>query len=155
VLVAAAREMSFRSDELKTKKEENGTRLERIHLLLTSASPAPSAAWPRAARSPMAWIWPSGWAIAGNVCTPTTWPQQARKLQRDWGLGVRCSTAARSRRCGWFLPSVAKGSDQAPRLIVAKYQGAGRGRFANPIGWSERASRSIRRHLAQTGRRHG
>jgi len=33
---------------------------------------------------------------------------------------------------GAFL-SVAKGSDQPPRLIVAKYQGASRGRFTDPI----------------------
>jgi len=57
-----------------------------------------------------------------------------RKLQRDWGLGVQVLDRRQieALRMGSFL-SVAKGSDQAPRLIVAKYQGAGRGRFANPI----------------------
>ncbi len=72
--------------------------------------------------------------LPANVCTPDYLAQQARKLQRDWGLGVQVLDRRQieALRMGSFL-SVAKGSDQAPRLIVAKYQGAGRGRFANPI----------------------
>jgi leucyl aminopeptidase len=134
-LVAAAREVSFRSDELKTKKEENGIRLERIHLLLDKREPGAERglAEGRAIANGVDLAKRLG-NLPANVCTPDYLAQQARKLQRDWGLGVQVLDRRQieALRMGSFL-SVAKGSDQAPRLIVAKYQGAGRGRFANPI----------------------
>jgi leucyl aminopeptidase len=134
-LVVAAREIPFRSDELKSKKEENTSRLARVHLLLDQRDAAvdKGLAEGRAIANGMDLAKRLG-NLPANVCTPDYLGQQARKLQRDWGIGVQVLARGQieALKMGSFL-SVAKGSDQPPRLIVAKYQGAGRGRFTDPI----------------------
>jgi len=134
-LVSAAREVAFRSDELKSKREDDGTRLERVHLLLDKrdASAERGLAEGRAIANGAELAKRLG-NLPANVCTPDYLAQQARRLQRDWGIAVQVLDRRQieALRMNAFL-SVAKGSDQPPRLIVAKYQGAGRGRFVNPI----------------------
>jgi leucyl aminopeptidase len=134
-LVVAAREVPFRSDELKSKKEDNATRLARIHLLLDKRDAAvdKGLAEGRAIANGADLAKRLG-NLPANICTPDYLGQQARKLQRDWGIGVQVLDRRQieALRMGAFL-SVAKGSDQPPRLIVAKYQGASRGRFTDPI----------------------
>jgi leucyl aminopeptidase len=134
-LVVAAREVPFRSDELKSKKDENVSRVARIHLLLDQrdATFEKGLAEGRAIANGVDLAKRLG-NLPANVCTPEFLAQQARKLQRDWGIGVQVLARGQieALKMGSFL-SVAKGSDQAPRLIVAKYQGAGRGRFNDPI----------------------
>ena len=135
MLVVSAREVPFRADELKSKKDDAPTRLARLHLLLDKRDAAidKGLAEGRAIANGVDLAKRLG-NLPANICTPEFLAQQARKLQRDWGIGVQ--VLARSQiealKMGSFL-SVAKGSDQPPRLIVAKYQGAGRGRFADPI----------------------
>jgi leucyl aminopeptidase len=134
-LVVAAREVPFRSDELKSKKDDNASRLARVHLLLDQrdATVEKGLAEGRAIANGVDLAKRLG-NLPANVCTPEFLAQQARKLQRDWGIGVQVLARGQieALKMGSFL-SVAKGSDQPPRLIVAKYQGAGRGRFNDPI----------------------
>jgi leucyl aminopeptidase len=133
-LAVAAREVPFRSDELKSKKDDNVSRLARVHLLLDQRDAAveKGLAEGRAIANGVDLAKRLG-NLPANVCTPEFLAQQARKLQRDWGIGVQVLARGQieALKMGSFL-SVAKGSDQPPRLIVAKYQGAGRG-FSNPI----------------------
>ncbi len=134
-LVAAARELPFRSDELKTRKDEASTRLARLVLLMNKRDPAVERglAEGRAIANGVDLAKRLG-NLPGNICTPEYLGQQARRLQREWGIAVQVLDRRQIEALGMgsFL-SVAKGSDQAPRLIVAKYQGAGRGRFAEPV----------------------
>jgi leucyl aminopeptidase len=134
-LVVAAREVPFRSDELKSRKDDNASRLARVHLLLDQRDAAvdKGLAEGRAIANGMDLAKRLG-NLPGNICTPEYLGQQARKLQRDWGIGVQVLARGQieALKMGSFL-SVAQGSDQPPRLIVAKYQGAGRGRFTDPI----------------------
>jgi leucyl aminopeptidase len=89
VLAIAAREAIFRSDELKSKREPDGNGLDAVALLIGQKS----AAADRGLRH--------GTAIANgmeltkrlgnlppNVCTPAFLGDEARKLARDWKLGV-------------------------------------------------------------------
>ena len=135
MLVVAAREVPFRSDELKTKKDDNPSRMARLHLLLDQrdASVDRGLSEGRAIANGVDLAKRLG-NLPANVCTPDFLAQQARKLQKDWGIQVQVLSRGQieALKMGSFL-SVAKGSEQPPRLIVAKYQGTNRGRFANPI----------------------
>lgn len=128
LLVIAARETAFRSDELKSKKDDTGKLPKTVVLLLSR----------REARAERGLA--EGTAIAngmeltkrlgnlpGNICTPTYLADQARKLGRDWKLGVEVHDrrAIERLKMGSFL-SVAQGSVQEPRLIVFKYNGGGK-----------------------------
>ena len=134
-LVTAAREVPFRSDELKSKKDENVSRLARIHLLLDKRDPGFEAGLVegRAIANGVDLAKRLG-NLPANICTPDFLAQQARKLQRDWGIRVQVLDRRQieALKMGSFL-SVAKGSEQPPRLIVARYQGAGRSGFTDPI----------------------
>ena len=63
----------------------------------------------------------------GNHCTPTYLAEQARKLGKDHDLKVEVLDRkdCEKRGMGSFL-SVAQGSDEPPRFIVARWQGAGK-----------------------------
>jgi leucyl aminopeptidase len=134
-LATTAREVPFRSDEMKSRKDDAPSRLARVHLLLNKRDPGAERglAEGRAIANGVDLAKRLG-NLPANVCTPEFLAQQARKLQRDWGVRVQVLDRRQIEALGMgsFL-SVAKGSDQAPRLIVARYSGAGRGGFANPI----------------------
>jgi len=63
----------------------------------------------------------------GNHCTPTYLAEQARKLGKAHGLKVEVLDRKDCEKLGMgsFL-SVAQGSDEPPRFIVARWQGAGK-----------------------------
>ena len=60
-----------------------------------------------------------------NHCTPTDLAEQAKKLGKDYGLKVEVldRKACEKLGMGSFL-AVAQGSDEPPRFIVARYDGA-------------------------------
>ncbi|MBE9609116.1 leucyl aminopeptidase [Chitinilyticum piscinae] len=64
----------------------------------------------------------------GNLCTPTILADRARELAREFGLG--CDVLERHELeqlgMGSFL-AVAKGSSEAPKLIVLQYKGGKKG----------------------------
>ncbi len=64
----------------------------------------------------------------GNHCTPSHLAEQARKLAKDHGLKVEVldRKACEKLGMGSFL-AVAQGSEEPPRFIVARWQGAGKG----------------------------
>jgi len=137
-LVAAARATAFRSDELKSKAtrgEAPSLRRQRITLV----SPKRDAALEQGLREGVAIA--NGVDLAkrlgnlpGNVCTPEFLGAEARKLAREWRLKVQVMDRRQIEALGMgsFL-SVTNGSVQPPRLIVLRYEGAGRGGFADPI----------------------
>jgi leucyl aminopeptidase len=63
----------------------------------------------------------------GNHCTPTHLAQQARRMAKDLGLEVEVLDRKDAEKLGMgaFL-AVAQGSDEPPRFIVARWQGAGK-----------------------------
>jgi leucyl aminopeptidase len=65
--------------------------------------------------------------LPGNHCTPTWLGQTAKKLGKEHGLKVEVLERKQIEKLGMgsFL-SVAQGSDEPPRFIVARYDGAAR-----------------------------
>ena len=136
LLVSAARETVFRSDELKSKKEDSAIAVTQVTLLLarTDATAQRGLTEGEALANGMALTKRLG-NLPGNVCTPTYLADQAQQLARQWKLGVEIHDrrAIEKLKMGSFL-SVAKGSAQEPRLIVLKYNGGAKsGKAAAPI----------------------
>ncbi|MGE5338492.1 MAG: leucyl aminopeptidase [Gemmatimonadota bacterium] len=122
----AARETVFRTDELKSRKEENGPRVARVQLLLD----ARDAHADRGLKEGVAIA--NGAALTkrlgnlpANVCTPSYLGEQAVQLGKEWKLGVEVldRKEIEKLKMGAFL-SVTRGSAEPPRLIVIRYQGA-------------------------------
>ena len=126
MLAVAARETAFRTDELKSKKDDIGTRLTQVALLLTTrdAQAERGLAQGVALANGMELTKRLG-NLPGNVCTPTFLGEQAKKLGKEFGLSVEVNDRKAIEKLGMgsFL-SVTNGSAQPPRLIVMKYQGA-------------------------------
>ncbi|MEO7116915.1 MAG: leucyl aminopeptidase [Caldimonas sp.] len=63
----------------------------------------------------------------GNMCTPTWLGQQAKKIGKQFDLDVEVMDRKAIEKLGMgsFL-AVAQGSDEPPRFIVARYDGAGK-----------------------------
>lgn len=159
-LAIAARETSFRTDELKSKRDPDTNGAATVGVLLK----ARNAGVERALRN--------GSAIANgmeltkrlgnlppNVCTPTFLADEARKLAKKWKLDIEVleTKQLEALKMGSFL-SVAKGSAQPPRLIVLKYRGAAKGAPVVLVGKGitfDSGGISIDRpHRPKTGRRY-
>ena len=126
LLAIAAREVVFRTDELKSKKDENGPATNRVSLLLA----AKDAKADRGLNDGSAIA--NGMALTkrlgnlpANVCTPGYLGEQARALAKEWKLGVDVidRDGIEKLKMGSFL-SVTRGSHEPPQLIVIKYHGA-------------------------------
>jgi len=139
-LVAAARAARFRSDELKSRpaREASGAN-EGRRLRITWLAPKRDPQIERALREGVAIANGAEFAkrlgnLPGNVCTPEYLGNQARKLAREWNLGIQVLDRRQIAALGMgsFL-SVTNGSVQAPRLIVLRYRGARGSGFADPL----------------------
>jgi leucyl aminopeptidase len=134
-LAIAAREAVFRADELKRDKDNDVGGPERVVLALEKSDSGVERGLVEgtAVANGMALTKRLG-NLPGNVCTPKFLADQARKLGRDHKLGVDILERRDIEKLGMgsFL-SVARGSDEPPRLIVMKYHGAGKGKAAAPI----------------------
>jgi len=131
-LVIAAREIGFRSDELKSKRENNQTVPAQVALLLDKRPADEQRAAETGLREGTAIA--NGMALAkrlgnlpANVCTPSFLGDQARKLAKEFKLGIDVLDVKQIEKLGMgsFL-SVGRGSYEPARLIVLKYQGAGK-----------------------------
>ena len=128
LLVATARECAFRSDELKSKKDEVNGKLKDVTLLLSRRDAGADRGISEgvALANGMDLTKRLG-NLPGNICTPTFLAEQARKMGRECKVGIEVFDRRGIERLkmGSFL-SVSKGSAQEPRLIVFKYSGAGK-----------------------------
>jgi len=119
-------ETLYRSDQLKSKKDDAGP-------LLTALAFTFAAADARAANAGLA----QGIAIAeganltrelgnlpANICTPTYLAQRAQKLAKECKLKCEVLDRARMEKLGMgALLAVARGAHQPPRFIILQYQG--------------------------------
>ncbi len=133
MLAVAAREAVFRVDELKSRKEDDIHAPARVLLVLAGRD----AGAERGLAQGVAIA--NGTDVAkrlgnlpGNICTPSFLAEQAKKLGREHKFGVEILDRKRleALKMGSFL-SVAKGSAEQPRLIVMKYEGAGKNQKKN------------------------
>src|SRR5262249_25525229 len=118
--------------ELKSKRDGNQQLPERIALLLDKRPADEQRGAENGLREGIAIA--NGMSLAkrlgnlpGNVCTPRFLGDQAKQLAKEFKLGVEVLEGKQLEKLkmGSFL-SVARGSYEPARLIVLKYQGAGK-----------------------------
>lgn len=125
-VVLAGRDSVYRADVLKSKKDPLPTGVKKI-TFLTSSADATAAKTALAEAVALA----NGMALTkelgnlpGNVCTPTYLANTAKKLAKDFKLGVEVLERKQleALKMGSFL-SVTNGSDEPPKFIVLKHLG--------------------------------
>jgi leucyl aminopeptidase len=124
--ILAARDRLYRFDGMKSKKEPAPAGVRKITFALSAATAA-------AAKTAVA----QGVALAngmdltkdlgnlpGNVCTPTYLANTAKKLAKEFGIGVEVLDRKQMQalKMGSFL-SVTNGSEEPPKFIVLKHLG--------------------------------
>ncbi|HEU0204939.1 MAG TPA: leucyl aminopeptidase [Burkholderiaceae bacterium] len=131
-LVIAARETAFRLDELKSKREQEPNGVARVQWIGDKRGANEQRLLEAGLHEGTAIA--NGMDLAkrlgnlpGNVCTPSYLADEAKKLAHNHKLTTEVldRKALEKLGMGSFL-SVAKGSHEPPRLIVLKYQGAGK-----------------------------
>nr|WP_198983010.1 leucyl aminopeptidase [Herbaspirillum sp. ASV7] len=125
-VVLAGRDANYRSDVLKSKKDPAPTGVKKIAFLVpvTAAAAAKTAlAEAVALANGMALTKDLG-NLPGNVCTPTYLANTAKKLGKQFKLGVEVldRKQLQALKMGSFL-SVTNGSDEPPKFIVIKHMG--------------------------------
>ncbi|MGS0742944.1 leucyl aminopeptidase [Glaciimonas sp. GG7] len=124
--VQAVRENNYRSDALKSKKDPLPAGVKKFVFLATAAQTANAK---EALMQAIALA--NGMELAkdlgnmpGNFCTPTYLANTAKKLGKEFKLGVEILDRKQleALKMGSFL-SVTNGSDQPPKFIVIKHLG--------------------------------
>jgi leucyl aminopeptidase len=125
--ISVGRELAYRFDQLKSKPDRQPVRPGRVTLLVDRAD-ADEASREAARAVALA----NGMDLArdlgnlpGNICTPAYLADTAKKLGREFDLKVEVLGEKQMQALKMFsLLAVGKGSDQPPKLIVVRYQGA-------------------------------
>src|SRR5512145_1643651 len=123
--VLGAADAFYRFDELKTQKKPPAPALAEVIVPLT-----PKPELQSALREAMATA--SGTSLArrlgnlpANICTPSYLAGEAKKLAREFKLGLDVLERKDMEKLGMgALLSVARASHEAPKLIVLRYSGA-------------------------------
>ncbi len=125
-LVLALRESVYRSDSLKSKKEEVSTGVKRVaigvdnaHLTEARKSLAQSIAIANGVE-----LAKTLGNLPPNICTPTYLANTAKQIAKEYKLGVEVLDRKQleALKMGSFL-SVTQGSEQPPKFIVLKHLG--------------------------------
>jgi leucyl aminopeptidase len=125
-LVFGARDSNYRSDTMKSKKDPAPAGVRKF----SAAVPATAAASAKLALEEAEAL-ANGMELAkelgnlpGNVCTPTYLANTAKKLAKDYKLGIEVLDRKQleALKMGSFL-SVTNGSEQPPKFIVLKHMG--------------------------------
>jgi len=125
-LVLAARDNNYRSDAMKSKKDPAPTGVKKIAIgVSTAATAAAKTGLAEAVALANGMELSKDLAnLPGNVCTPTYLAATAKKLAKEYKLGVEVLDRKQleALKMGSFL-SVTNGSDQPPKFIVLKHMG--------------------------------
>lgn len=124
-LVLAARDNHYRSDAMKSKKDPAPTGVRKLAIGVSGAAAAARSALAEAVALANGMELSKDLAnLPGNICTPTYLADNARKLAREYKLGIEVLDRKQleALRMGSFL-SVASGSDEPPKFIVLKHIG--------------------------------
>lgn len=121
-------EVLYRFDQFKSKKEDVRHPLRKITFAVERRNEHQEAE--EAIRQGCAIAEGVTWArdlgnLPGNICTPSYLAEQAQALAQEFKLDCQVLDQADMEELGmWSLLSVARGSRQAPKLIVLHYRGA-------------------------------
>ena len=123
------REAFYRFDEMKSQKKNGAASLERVVLPLSAKPPLSQALAEARAIADGTDLAKTLGNLPPNVCTPTYLADEAKKLARQFKLGIEVLERADMQKLGMgALLAVANGSHNPPKLIVLRYNGAAKGR---------------------------
>ncbi|MDB5774909.1 MAG: leucyl aminopeptidase [Herbaspirillum sp.] len=131
-VVQSARDQLYRSDAQKSKKDPAPAGVKKIAFALSSTDTASGkqALLEHVAIANGVELSKELGNLSGNVCTPTYLANTAKKLAKEYKLGIEVldRKQLQALKMGSFL-SVANGSDEPPKFIVLKHMG-GKGKDA-------------------------
>ena len=125
--VLGLRDAFYRFDQLKTQKKAAAPAgaLERVVLPLSAKPPLSQALAEARAIADGTDLAKTLGNLPPNICTPTYLADEAKKLARQFKLGLSILERADMQKLGMgALLAVTNGSHQPPKLIVLRYQGA-------------------------------
>lgn len=124
--VLALRDSQYRFEEMKSKKEAapSGVRKVAFGVPAASAAEAKAAAAQGSALADGVELAKNLGNLPPNVCTPTYLADTAKKLAKEFDLGVEVldRKQLQALKMGSFL-SVTNGSEEPPKFIVLKHMG--------------------------------
>ena len=125
-LVLALRENAYRSDSLKSKKDDNTNGVKRfaIGVEATQLTEARKTLVQTIAVANGLELSKTLGNLPPNICTPTYLANTAKQLAKDYKLGIEVLDRKQleALKMGSFL-SVTQGSEQPPKFIVLKHMG--------------------------------
>lgn len=124
-LVLTTRDNNYRSDAMKSKKDPAPTGVRKLAIGVSAAAAAARSALAEAVALANGMELSKNLAnLPGNICTPTYLADSAKKLAKEYKLGIEVLDRKQleALRMGSFL-SVANGSDEPPKFIVLKHMG--------------------------------
>jgi leucyl aminopeptidase len=126
--VIGVRDAFYRFDQMKSQKKNGASSLERVVLPLSAKPPLAQALAEASAVADGTALAKTLGNLPPNVCTPSYLADEAKKLARQFKLGVEVLERADMQKLGMgsFL-AVTAGSHQPPKLIVLRYNGAAKG----------------------------
>ena len=126
--VEISSETLYQSGQLKSKKEDTRRPLRKLTMMVPKRSDllnGESAVKEGTAISRGVELAKTLGNLPGNICTPTYLAKQAKDMAKEYSnLKVNVIEQAQMEKLGMgALLSVAKGSREAPKLIIAEYKG--------------------------------
>ncbi|MEO7032005.1 MAG: leucyl aminopeptidase [Herbaspirillum sp.] len=125
-LVLLTREHAYRSDAMKSKTEAANSGVKKITLLVpaTDLPSARTTVTQAVAIANGVELTKDLGNLPANVCTPSYLANAARKLAKEYALGIEVldRKQAQALKMGSFL-SVTHGSQEPPKFIILKYNG--------------------------------
>ena len=123
------REAFYRFDQMKSQKKAPAAALQHVVFPLTAKAELQKALAEAVATADGVDLAKTLGNLPPNVCTPAYLADEARKLARQYKLGVEVLERADMQKLGMgALLAVANGSHNPPKLIVLRYNGAAKGR---------------------------
>jgi leucyl aminopeptidase len=123
--VFGIREAFYRFDRLKTQKKALPPALAHVVLPLSPNAQLQEALTEAQATADGAELARELGNLPGNICTPTYLADEAKKLARQFKLGIEVLERRDMERLGMgALLAVSRGSAQPPKFIVLRYAGA-------------------------------
>jgi leucyl aminopeptidase len=127
--VLGLREAFYRFDEMKSQKNPPLPALEHVVLPLSGNAQLEQALAESVATADGAALARTLGNLPPNICTPAYLADEAKKLARQFKLGVEVLERRDMEKLGMgALLAVTQGSAQPPKLIVLRYNGAAKGR---------------------------
>jgi leucyl aminopeptidase len=123
------REAFYRFDEMKSQKKAPASALQHVVFTLSPKPDLLKALAEAAATADGADLARTLGNLPPNVCTPSYLADEARKLARQYKLGIEVLERRDMEKLGMgALLAVTSGSQQPPKLIVLRYSGGAKGK---------------------------